>query len=310
MKTQTENHSEEHAQAYPLTNKLLTECLSDPCATDKQKEEAEKMLRVMNYQAKRNARIERLRERADKKVDESNSAYARFRSIGDRIPMGQPILVGHHSEKMHRTAIKRMDNAMRKSSQCADEAKRLESRAAAMENNRAIFSEDPEAVEKIEAKIERLEKQQVMMVAANKCVRKGDREGLADLGFGPTLIEKLFTPDCFNNLGFAGYMLTNNSANIRRLKLRIGQVAAQQAVQSGEETVGLVRIERDGEANRVRLFFPERLSPELYKLVRGHGFLWARSLSCFQRQLGAGWEWKTKACVDAFNATEAAGVAA
>ncbi len=49
--------------------------------------------------------------------------------------------------------------------------------------NTATFSDDPAAGEKLAEKIDRLQKRQGLMKSANQLVRKGDREGLADLGF-------------------------------------------------------------------------------------------------------------------------------
>src|SRR5271157_5518609 len=57
-------------------------------------------------------------------------------------------------------------------------------RAAAVDSNRAIFSDDdPDASEKLIDKLERLMKRQGLMKRANQLIRKADREGLADLGF-------------------------------------------------------------------------------------------------------------------------------
>jgi hypothetical protein len=52
-----------------------------------------------------------------------------------------------------------------------------------VESNRAIFSDDPDATEKLIDKIERLKKRQGVMKRANQLIRKADREGLRDLGF-------------------------------------------------------------------------------------------------------------------------------
>lgn len=45
------------------------------------------------------------------------------------IPLGQPILVGHHSEKRHRRAIEKADNAMRKSVEETEKAEAYNRRA-------------------------------------------------------------------------------------------------------------------------------------------------------------------------------------
>jgi hypothetical protein len=50
-------------------------------------------------------RIEKLEEYAENAEKRSNSAYEAANRISSFIPMGQPILVGHHSEKRHRRDI-------------------------------------------------------------------------------------------------------------------------------------------------------------------------------------------------------------
>ena len=137
------------------------------------------------------------------------------------IPLGQPILVGHHSEKRHRSHLKRIDQHFAEAQEHHDKAEYFRRRAAAAESNRAIFSDDPDATEKLVDKIERLKKRQGVMKRANQLIRKADRDGLADLGFSDETIAKLFNADFTGRVGFPNYALTNNSANIRRLEKRL-----------------------------------------------------------------------------------------
>lgn len=70
-----------------------------------------------HYERKQEARRERLLAAAERAEAQSEAAYKRadLREEASGIPFGQPILVGHHSERRHRAAIKRADNAMRAS---------------------------------------------------------------------------------------------------------------------------------------------------------------------------------------------------
>lgn len=61
------------------------------------------------------ARAERMEDRALAANKKSMASYQKSKSITDHIPMGQPILIGHHSERRHRRDLERSDNAMRKS---------------------------------------------------------------------------------------------------------------------------------------------------------------------------------------------------
>jgi hypothetical protein len=60
------------------------------------------------------ARAERFEDRSARKAEASSVAHKTARSIGDGIPFGQPILVGHHSERRHRRDVDRIDSNMRK----------------------------------------------------------------------------------------------------------------------------------------------------------------------------------------------------
>lgn len=68
-------------------------------------------------------RAERLEDRADRLGDESAARYAAGKRIADGIPMGQPILVGHHSEKRHRRDLARINSNFDKAHELAEERK-------------------------------------------------------------------------------------------------------------------------------------------------------------------------------------------
>lgn len=76
----------------------------------------------MSRQEKKAARVTRYEELAQKAEQRSGAAYARSDEAVRHIPSGQPILVGHHSEKRHRAALERSHNAMRQSIAESDKA--------------------------------------------------------------------------------------------------------------------------------------------------------------------------------------------
>jgi len=80
-------------------------------------------------------RVERMEAHAEKAEHRAAAAFERadLREEKSGIPLGQPILVGHHSERRHRRAIERSDNAMRKGIEESDKAKYFAARAAAAE---------------------------------------------------------------------------------------------------------------------------------------------------------------------------------
>ena len=145
-----------------------------------------------------------------------------------------------------------------------------------MESNRTIFSDDPDASEKLVDKIERLKKPQGMMKRANLLIRKADREGPADLGFSHDTIAKLFHANFTGRLGFPNYALTNNAANIRRLEKRLALLQkAQSDVTTEEEFPGRIRLVDDVEHNRLQIFFPEVPSEAIRRELKSNGFRWS-----------------------------------
>jgi hypothetical protein len=75
-------------------------------------------------------RAERLEDRAGRAAAESEARYAAARQMLDIIPPGQPILVGHHSERRHRRDLERIDNNLRRSVEEERNAKHYQRAAA------------------------------------------------------------------------------------------------------------------------------------------------------------------------------------
>jgi protein-L-isoaspartate O-methyltransferase len=81
--------------------------------------------------------VDRAEERADrfetyrgKRAADAESARQGVAAIADNIPFGQPILVGHHSERHARRDAERIENGMRKAVKMWETAKYWTSRAA------------------------------------------------------------------------------------------------------------------------------------------------------------------------------------
>lgn len=80
-------------------------------------------------------RADALTAKAERKGAEADARYAAAQAIGEGIPMGQPVLVGHHSERGHRRDIARMNGHMRKSVEVAAEAESAAARAKTAERH-------------------------------------------------------------------------------------------------------------------------------------------------------------------------------
>jgi len=201
-----------------------------------------------------------------RKVDKSAEASLKqVRAERDMIPLGQPILVGHHSEGRHRRHLDSMNSRERrgwdekgKADHYADKAARLE---ANVETDRVISSDDPDAIPKLRKKLERLEDERWAWKEHNK---KARREGTDQL---------------------PAYVLKNLAGNVRSVKVRIANLEAKANLDTEDQEINGIRIEKNVEDNRIRLHFPGKPSAEVRAELKRHGFRWSPRNSAWQRHL-------------------------
>ena len=234
------------------------------------------------HQRRRRERAERRAARLEREADaQLSNAHGEL----DHIPPGQPILAGHHSEGRHRKAIERHD---RKTRQALDTARAAESAKGTAERaGYAISSDDPDAVEALEARLTELEADRALSKAVNAAYRKGGWEAVEQV---PGVTPKLLA-GAKRTLELAPWMKTpmdtkNVGANIRRVRGRIEELraAAERTAAPPIDGEGF-SIEEDVDDNRVRFRFDERPSRETTAKMKGAGFRWSRRHGAWQRQL-------------------------
>lgn len=161
---------------------------------------------------------------------------------------------------------------------------------------RPIMSGDDDATARLRAKLAKLETLQTYMREANAAIRKHAKSGadaqVAALraipaneqgeGISEDAARKLLQPDFGGRVGFAGYNLTNNAAEIRRIKARLESVTAAQATPSEQVAGEHAKLEDSPADNRVRLFFPGKPDAATRSKLKSHGFRWAPSIGCWQ----------------------------
>lgn len=229
------------------------------------------------------AKLAKREEWAGKAAARSDAAFSRSSAISDGIPLGQPVLVGHHSEKRHRKDIDRIHNAMSKSCAEAKLAEHHGSKAAGIEHALAtsVFSDDPDAVEALEAKLAKLEAKQAAMKAVNACIRKNAKASpeakiaalAAGFGYSEGRAKDLLTPDSCGRIGFADYETKNNGATIRATKVRIEAVKRQAARAAKAEEAGGVSIVDHGN-DFATVTFAEKPERDVLNALREAGFHW------------------------------------
>lgn len=258
------------------------------------------------YEAKQEARRERLEAAADRADERASAAYERadMREEKSGIPFGQPILVGHHSEGRHRAALKRADNAMRKSVEESKRAGDLRAKAASVGSG-GISSDDPDAIDKLRAKLAKRVAQQEFMREANKIIRAFYKAGVRDPESGdmwlryltklqgapggeavtPAAAEALLQPDFAGRRGFADYQLSNNNAEIQRIKKRIAQLEASAAAETKSQKFDSFELVENVEENRIQFLFDGKPGADVRAILKRNGFRWAPSQLAWQRQL-------------------------
>jgi len=152
-----------------------------------------------------------------------------------------------------------------------------------------ISADDPQAVAKLEAKLAKLEAAQETMKGVNAYYRKhGTLEGCTLLK--PEQIKKLQEGMAQSwhlekNKPFQSFELSNNNAEIRRIRGRIEQLKQHEEKSFvGWEFDG-GRVEANKTDNRLQIFFDEKPDDAARAELKANGFKWAPSAGAWQRQL-------------------------
>jgi hypothetical protein len=204
-----------------------------------------------DYEERRQRRIERYKE-LSKKAEEKSNQYmnSSANKTLERIPLGQPILTDHYSANGHRRLIERAQNNIRKSIEQDDKSKFYSDRADSAENSKVIYSDDPQAIEKLKEKLERLENQR-------SSIKAREHET---------------------------WELTNIGATIRETKKRIERLENQEKIQFQEINFNGGKAIHNKEINRIQLLFDEKPDEETRKALKSNGFHWSRYEGAWQRE--------------------------
>lgn len=242
-----------------------------------------------DFEERRKRRIDSAENRAEKNAQQSDRLWEKADDMASIIPMGQPILVGHHSEKGDRRYRSKIDDTRRKSIEASEKSEYYSAKAESIKSNDAIFSDDPSALEKLEAKLKSLSDLADFMKKTNACIRKKDKKGFLLLPMASEQMwEELHSEKRFGGFGFAGFTLSNNSAERRRLKQRIEQLKKQGERKPIDTTIGDVRLLENREANRLQILFGQKPEQSTIAKLKAHGFRWCRSEGAWQRHISAG----------------------
>lgn len=248
------------------------------------------------YEAKQEARRERLERRAERLRAEGRSLYDRAHKMAEAIPFGQPILVGHHSEGRDRRYRARFCNMFDRSFAATKAAGELEARAASVGTG-GISSDDPDAVTKLEEELAEHKAKQARMKKINAAHAKFKRnpasvDTAADLSEADKKLVREYVPAySWEPHPFAPYQLSNLGANIRRIEQRIEHLKRNATRERKEYEINGVKIVENVEENRVQIFFPGKPAADVRTQLKSSGWRWSPMAGAWQRHLSTNAIW-------------------
>ena len=161
----------------------------------------------------------------------------------------------------------------------------------------AIKSSDPNAIELLEAKLERLEDAQAEMKAANAYHRKHktmkgyitlDGEAYTE-SQAAKMDEAIKTAVSWCQKPYAPFQLSNNNQSIASVKSRIEQIKKNKEIAAAGgmqyDTGDICEVVEDEADMRIRLIFGYKPDEDTRKILKGNGFVWSPKAGAWQRQL-------------------------
>lgn len=207
-----------------------------------------------DFEERKERKIERYQERTEKATYRSKTHYKNHDRMASFIPFGQPILVGHHSENRHRRDLDKIHNEMGKAIKEGEKAAYYADKIETINNNKAISSDDPKVIEKLETKLKNLEEQKAKIKA------KKER-------------------DC--------YELPYINRDIKAVKNRIKEIKELENLDLKDITFDGGKLIVNKEINRVQFIFDDIPSEEIRTILKSNGFKWSRYEGAWQRLYNA-----------------------
>jgi len=265
------------------------------------------------YEKKQQARKQRYLDNADKAENRAEEAFTNASNLSEAMVPGQPILVGHHSEKKHRKHLDKMDNLMRKGVEEDKKAEYYRDKADSV-GTAGISADDPGAKRKLEDKVAELEASRKEMREHNKFIRKLIGNAIANKGglteesslLCRTKLAEALEKDPENTrikkaidmLGaricpfampiYKSFELSNLGQNLTRYKKRLAmeqkkaEIVEKNEGKNPETMRNGVRILQNFEDNRLQLFFPGKPDRDSRTKLKKAGFRWSRLNGCWQ----------------------------
>jgi hypothetical protein len=224
----------------------------------------------MTYRERRQAKADRLREWAQKRnanAQATINALPEYRH--DWAFITQP---------GHIPARARINRTMERVWESQNKADEMGSRAAGIESqlDSSIYSDDPDAIEAIEARIAENEAKRERMKLVNKLYKKADADGLAAIGIDLEALKvRLAAAGAYwGSAPHLPYELTNLGARIRSDQKRLEEVEIRQnkTKQAAASDSGVVIAGTD----YISVTFAEKPDRDILDALRAADFRWSR----------------------------------
>lgn len=151
-----------------------------------------------------------------------------------------------------------------------------------------ISADDPNAVQRLERKLNNLQKLQEKMKAVNAYYRKNKTlDGCPNLGVEDIERLKVDMSRDFRieKKPYPSWALSNNNAEIRRLKQRIEDLNRHNNTEYAGWQFDGGTVKPNKDINRLQIFFDEKPDADIRAELKSNGFRWAPSEGAWQRQL-------------------------
>lgn len=238
-----------------------------------------------NYHERKQNRIDYARSKAGQNSRKSSECRKQSFKIAN-ILQGEPVKYDHHSAGHHLRTLEKMENLMRNSLDAGRKAEYYADKADSIENNKAISSDDPDAIQKLEDKLEKLKMAHELYIHTNKCLKKRDKTAFLAHPLGTERIWKiLMDPKGNNGKSLAWYVLPYNRAEISRVTKRLEELKKVSSGKTTEKTLKGVQVVENVEVNRIQLVFPAKPSYAVRKTLKSKGFHWSDREFAWQRLL-------------------------
>ena len=255
-------------------------------ATSAYRQEAEQIYQLAEKVADRRPDVA---EKAEKLADLYAKLLADYYNANFRIDQMCPsVMIAGPSNfpiRKKEKQIQAWDRNREKYERC----KEIEDKIRNLLNGKEVITAgDPGAIEKLKNKLTNLEQAQETMKAVNAFYRKHKTlDGCPNLPWEE--IEKLKSSmtDSWraDPKPFESWALSNNNAEIRRVKERIKNLEEVKAQPADKKEYDGFLVVEDPEAMRIKLLFDDKPSAEVRDVLKKNGFRWSPRANAWQTQL-------------------------